>query len=164
MEHVKFFRNLIIAVAGILIAFFILSKVASREVMAPVVEEPVVENPVTPVEVALTSEKGIVIYVTKPDPNAIVGSPMEITGRAPGNWFFEASAPVTLTNWDGLIIAESYVQAEGEWMTTDYVPFRGTITFTENNLYNRGFLIFKKDNASGLPEHDDSAEMMIKIK
>lgn len=164
MEHLKFFRNLIIAVAGILIAFFILSKVVSREAIAPVVEQPMVENPTTSGEISLTSEKGIVIYVTKPDPNAIVASPMEITGRAPGNWFFEASAPVTLTNWDGLIIDESYVQAEGEWMTTDYVPFRGTITFAENNLYNRGFLIFKKDNPSGLPEHDDSAEMMIKIK
>ncbi len=164
MEHVKFFRNLIIAVAGILIAFFVLSHIASREVMAPEVQTPIVENPATPTEMALTSEKGIVIYVTKPDPNAIVGSPMEITGRAPGNWFFEASAPVTLTNWDGLIIAESYIQAEGEWMMTDYVPFKGTITFTEGNLYNRGFLIFRKDNASGLPEHDDSTEVMIKIK
>lgn len=164
MQHVKFFRNLIIAVGGILVAFFVLSHVASREAMAPDVSDSIVESPTKPAEIVLTSQKGIVIYVTKPDPNMVAGSPMEITGRAPGNWFFEASAPVTLTNWDGLIIGESYIQAEGEWMTTDYVPFRGTITFPENNLYNRGFLIFKKDNASGLPEHDDSAEIMVQIR
>lgn len=157
-------KNIIIVIVGALVVFFVLSKVTHAPV--PTVEEPnpLVETPTPTKEVTLTSEKGIVIYITKPDPNAIVGSPMEITGRAPGNWFFEASAPVTLTNWDGLIIAESYIQAEGEWMTTDYVPFKGTITFTEGNLYNRGFLIFKKDNASGLPEHDDSVEIMIKIK
>jgi hypothetical protein len=155
-----FMKNLIIVIVGALIVVFVLSKVSSKP--SPVVENPTPVEQV-PTEIALTSQKGVVIYVTMPDPNVPSGSPLKITGRAPGNWFFEASAPVTLTNWDGLIIGEKYIQAQGEWMTTDYVPFEGEITFTEGNLYNRGFLIFKKDNPSGLPEHDDSAEMMIKI-
>lgn len=156
-------KNIIIVIVGALVVFFVLSKVTHAPV--PVVEEPipVVETPTPAKEIALTSEKGIIIYVTTPDANVAAGSPLQISGRAPGNWFFEASAPVTLTNWDGLIIGEKYIEAQGEWMTTDYVPFKGEIIFPEGNLYNRGFLIFKKDNPSGLPENDDSAEMMIKI-
>lgn len=156
-------KNIIIVIIGALVVFFVISKVSNKP--APVTPDPtpVVNGPSTPAEVKLTSEKGVAIYVTLPDANIASGSPLKITGRAPGNWFFEASAPVTLTNWDGLIIGEKYIQAQGEWMTTDYVPFEGEITFTEGNLYNRGFLIFKKDNPSGEPQFDDSAEMQVKI-
>ncbi len=163
MEHVKFFRNLIIAVAGILIAFFILNTVRMHSTPAPNPTAPSVSVPPAPTETAITSEKGVTLYVALPNPSVSYGSPLQISGRAPGNWFFEANAPVTLTNWDGLIIGEGHVNAVGEWMTTDYVPFTGTITFSGDTLYNRGFLIFKKDNASGLPEHDDSAQMTITI-
>jgi hypothetical protein len=95
-----------------------------------------------------------------------VSSPLKITGKARGTWFFEASFPVTLTNWDGLIIAEGVAQAKDEWMTTEFVPFEATLTFTTPagpgaNQPNRGFLILKKDNPSGLPEHDDSREIPV---
>ena len=78
-------------------------------------------------------------------------------------WFFEASFPVVLTNWDGLIIAEGIATAQGEWMTTEFVPFEATLKFiVDKNAYsNRGFLILRKDNPSGLPEHDDALEIPI---
>ncbi len=155
-------KNIIIVIVGALVVFFVLSKVTHAPV--PVVEEPTPIIDAFDNETKLISLKGVEIYISMPHPNEVSGSPLKISGRAPGNWFFEASAPVTLTNWDGLIIGESYVQAQGEWMTTNYVPFEGEIIFPEGNLYNRGFLIFKKDNPSGLPENDDSVEMMIKIK
>jgi hypothetical protein len=163
MEHVKLFRNLVIAVAGILVAFFILNTI--REHTAPT---PLPETPTTPVssgtvETTVISEKGVTLYITLPDPKISYTSPIQISGRAPGNWFFEANAPVTLVNWDGLILGEGHINATGDWMTTDYVPFTGSITFSGDTLYNRGALIFKKDNASGLPEHDDSAQMSITI-
>jgi hypothetical protein len=80
MEHFKFLRNLIIAVAGILIAFFVLSHVGGREVLAP--ENPdkvVIEQP--PYELSVTSEKGVVIYVTSPNKDIASGSPLIISGR-----------------------------------------------------------------------------------
>jgi hypothetical protein len=50
-------------------------------------------------------------------------------------------------------------------MTTDYVPFKATLTFTEpediGDFSNRGSLILKKDNPSGLPEHDDAFEYTV---
>jgi len=73
---------------------------------------------------------------------------------------------VVLTNWDGLIIAQGIAQAKSEWMTTDFVPFEATLTFTvDKNVYsNRGAIILRKDNPSGLPENDDALEIPIVYK
>ncbi len=76
-----------------------------------------------------------------------------------------------LTDWDGLIIAQSIATLKDDpavtggagWMTTDFVPFKATLTFTvDKNAYsNKGTLILRKDNPSGLPEHDDALEIPV---
>jgi len=113
-------------------------------------------------------EKSDLIRLTSPLPNAEVTSPLTITGEARGNWYFEASFPVMLTDWDGKILAEGFATAHGEWMTTDFVPFTATITFATADISgqyaNRGTLILKKDNPSGLPEHDDALEIPVVLK
>lgn len=103
------------------------------------------------------------IRLDSPRPNQSVISPLTILGEARGNWFFEASFPVFLTDWDGRIVAQGIATAKSEWMTTDFVPFEATLTFTvDENIYsNRGTLILKKDNPSGLPEHDDALEIPV---
>ncbi len=111
--------------------------------------------------------KSDLIVLTSPVPNGTVTSPMVISGEARGYWFFEASFPITLTNWDGLIIAEGYATADGEWMTEEFVPFTSTVTFEnpykagDPDFMKRGFLILKKDNPSGLPENDNALEIPI---
>src|SRR3989344_1504240 len=96
-----------------------------------------------------------------PQPGAVITSPLIVKGEARGNWFFEASFPLVLVDWDGKIIAESYAQAKDEWMMEEFVPFEGTLVF-EKPIYGvRGALILKKDNPSGLPEHDDALEIPI---
>ena len=111
-------------------------------------------------------EKVDLIRISNPRPNQVIKSPLTITGEARGTWFFEASFPVVLANWDGLIIAQGIAQAKSEWMTTDFVPFEATLTFTvDKNVYsNRGALILRKDNPSGLPEHDDALEIPVVIQ
>lgn len=102
-----------------------------------------------------------------PEPNTKVTSPLQITGEARGNWFFEASFPVSLTNWDGLIIAEGIATTTSDWMTTDFIPFTASLEFV--NPYNpgdpdfmkKGTLILKKDNPSDLPENDDALEIPV---
>lgn len=108
-------------------------------------------------------EKNDLIRLVNPRPNQIIQSPVIITGEARGTWFFEASFPVILVSWDGLIIAQGFAQAKSDWMTTDFVPFEATLTFdADKNAYsNRGVLILQKDNPSGLPEHDDALEIPI---
>ncbi|HMO77993.1 MAG TPA: Gmad2 immunoglobulin-like domain-containing protein [Candidatus Paceibacterota bacterium] len=111
--------------------------------------------------------KADLITLTTPAPNTVVPNPMILQGEARGNWFFEASFPVTLTNWNGLIIADGIATAEGEWMTEEFVPFSANLEYEnpykagEPDFMKRGFLILKKDNPSGLPENDDALEIPI---
>jgi hypothetical protein len=100
-----------------------------------------------------------------PRPNDNISSPLTITGVARGNWFFEASFPVILTDWDGRIIAEGYAAAKEDWMTTEFVPFTAELEFTlpEDSYSNRGILILRKDNPSGLPEHDNALEIPVML-
>jgi len=104
-----------------------------------------------------------VLMVSSPKPNDMVTSPLIVTGEARGNWFFEGSFPIVIVDWDGLIIGEGIATAQGEWMTTEFVPFIATITYSiaSTTPRNNGTLILKKDNPSGLPEHDDSREIPI---
>lgn len=104
------------------------------------------------------------IRVSTPRPNQIISSPLIIEGEARGNWFFEASFPVVLTNWDGLIIAQGIATAKGDWMTTGFVPFTATLTFKNPTYKNNGSLILKKDNPSGLPQNDNALEIPIIFK
>jgi len=114
-----------------------------------------------------TLDKADLIELTRPRPNDVISSPLQLSGEARGYWFFEASFPVTLTNWDGLIIAEHYAQADGEWMTEDFVSFTSTLNFEspyhdgDPDFMKRGALILQKDNPSGLPEHDDALEIPV---
>ena len=104
------------------------------------------------------------IEVTTPQPEGLVESPLRIEGRARGSWYFEGTFPVVLTDWDGLIIAEGFAQAQGEWMTEDWVPFVATVEFDRPEYGERGSLILQKDNPSGLPEHDGAYEMTVYFK
>lgn len=107
--------------------------------------------------------KANLIRLTEPTPNAKVTSPLTLHGEARGYWFFEASFPVSVVDWDGRIIGDGIAQANGEWMTEDFVPFTATINFTipPDTPYRRGTLILKKDNPSGDPSRDDALEIPI---
>lgn len=102
----------------------------------------------------IAPEKNEKIVLLEPKPDSIVKSPLRITGEALGTWFFEASFPVELVDGEGKLIKSHYAMAEGEWMTESFVPFSSTIDFSVSTE-TKGFLVLKKDNPSGLPEHDD---------
>ncbi len=99
-------------------------------------------------------EKQDLIRLTSPQPGENITMPLRITGEARGQWYFEANFPVTLRlpNNEEII---TYATAEGEWMTTDFVPFTATID-TELPRNGQALLILRKANASGLPENDDA--------
>lgn len=113
--------------------------------------------------------KADLITLTSPVPNGVVASPLVVTGQARGYWFFEASFPVVLTNWDGLIIAQGIATAKGDWMTEEFVPFSATLEFVSpypagaEDFMKRGSLILQKDNPSGLPENDNALEIPIRF-
>lgn len=109
---------------------------------------------------AVETSKDDLIIVKHPAPFQAVKSPLTVAGEARGNWYFEASFPLTITDSKGAAIAEHYATAQGEWMTTDYVPFEGTIEF-QKPADKTGFIIFRKDNPSGLPEHDNELRIPV---
>jgi hypothetical protein len=130
----------------------------------PTAAKPVEENP-APVALVAAQKEGIIIVNSPLIDSTVSASPVVIKGRAKGNWFFEASAPVDIVNWDGLIIGEGYVTVDQgyDWMTTDMVPFTGTVSYDAAQLgaYKYGWIIMKKDNPSGEPQFDDSLEFKI---
>lgn len=93
----------------------------------------------------------------------LVASPLTIEGQARGNWYFEASFPARIIDADGNVLAAVPAQAQGEWMTTDYVPFKATLEFSAPSTAT-GTLELAKDNPSGLPEKDDALRIPIRFK
>jgi len=98
--------------------------------------------------------KANLIMVTGLSPGDKVSSPLTIKGEARGYWYFEASFPVELLDGNGNQLAIKPAQAQGEWMTEDFVPFSVTLTFPPPATAT-GTLMLRKDNPSGLPENED---------
>lgn len=131
-------------------------------------EAPTTDTPAVPDDQAEEiAEKDDLIRLVSPKANGTVSSPLTLTGEARGMWFFEASFPVDIVNWDGLIIGSGIAQAQGEWMTEEYVPFTATLEFEnpysagDPDFMKRGWIILQKDNPSGLPENDNALEVPI---
>jgi hypothetical protein len=95
------------------------------------------------------------IALASPARGAVASSPLEIRGRARGTWFFEGDFPVILLDEHGKPVAQGFASAQGEWMTTDFVPFSTVLRF-QSPRPGRGRLILKKDNPSDRRELDDA--------
>jgi len=113
-------------------------------------------------EIGNVNGKEDLIVVATPTQNTVVTSPLTVKGEARGFWFFEASFPVHVKNEKGEILGTGIAQAEGEWMTENFVPFTTTINFNSGAATN-GVLVLEKDNPSGLPEHDDKLEIPVRF-
>jgi hypothetical protein len=124
---------------------------------------PGVQQDRTPVSEPAVPDKNNLIRITSPTANQVVTSPFTITGQARGTWFFEASFPIQLVDANGRVLGTAIAQAQGDWMTTEFVPFQTQMTFT-NPATSTGTLIFEKDNPSGLPEHADELRIPVRFQ
>jgi len=140
----------------------------------------IVPPPKTPIEMSTVSggtdatpatstftgaDTASLIAVSAPLPGAAVSSTTLVaSGQARGNWYFEASFPVVLTDWDGRIIAQSPARALSDWMTEGFVPFSVVLNYPPQPSGSRGFLILKNDNPSGDPGRDKSVEIPVIFK
>jgi hypothetical protein len=100
-------------------------------------------------------EKTDLVVLNIPRPGDEVSFPLELSGRARGPWFFEASFMAEVLDGDGTPIGMGIMTANGEWMTTEFVPFSGTIELTVTPKFKEGTLLLHKDNPSGEPQFDD---------
>ncbi|MFZ2151974.1 MAG: Gmad2 immunoglobulin-like domain-containing protein [Minisyncoccia bacterium] len=118
-------------------------------------------NTVATTTVDSNDAKKDLIVVSAPVKDMVVSSPFVVSGKARGYWFFEASFPIELRDTKGNVLQTIVAQAQDEWMTTEFVPFTAQLIFTKPASPMPAVLVFKKDNPSGLPEHDDSIEIPI---
>jgi hypothetical protein len=63
----------------------------------------------------------------------------------------------------GNLLTTVVAQADGEWMTTEFVPFAAEVTVDESFI-GEAVLTLKKDNPSGLPENDASMSFPFTIE
>ena len=108
-------------------------------------------------------DKKDLIVLVSPQPNGVVTSPLELNGEARGNWYFEAVFPVKLYDANGNVLVQGQGQAQGEWTTTDFVPFKTTLEFTVPAT-DTGTLVLEKDDPSGLPANADSLIVPVKFR
>ena len=127
-----------------------------------------VEEIVSPITYINSNEN--LIKVELPFPGAVVGKEFSVIGEARGTWFFEASFPIELVDKAGKILDVGIAQAqpdpktgETNWMTENFVPFKADLK-TPQSYIGPATLILKKDNPSGLPEHDASISFPITIE
>ncbi len=116
----------------------------------------------TKAELTYKNSDSDLIQIKSPMPGETVGKEFKITGKARGNWYFEASFPIELTTPDGQVLGGGIGQAKGNWMTEDFVEFSGEMQ-TPSAFYGPAILILKKDNPSGMPENDASVSIPIII-
>ncbi len=100
------------------------------------------------------------IVVDFPQPNSPITSPLTIEGRARGTWYFEAVFPIALLDANGNEIARTQGQAQSDWMTSDFVPFKAALEF-QNSGTGTGTLVLQNDNPSGLPEKSKKIEIPV---
>jgi hypothetical protein len=92
------------------------------------------------------------IKVDLPAKNQEVSSPLAVSGKARGSWFFEAVFPVRIDDLNGNTVSEGTARAAGDWMTSNFVIFDAFLDFKVSEK-KEAVLVLQNDNPSGLPEN-----------
>lgn len=114
-------------------------------------------------KITYTNATGNDIVVTNPTPGSVTGKSFRVMGKARGPWYFEASFPIQVFDANGKVLATVIAQADGEWMTTEFVPFDVEITVPQSYI-GPATIVLTKDNPSGLPEKDASISIPFTIE
>jgi hypothetical protein len=152
-------KNLVIVLLVIVIAVFVF---VFMQKPAPVEPTPSPTATTTATTTPAPEPLSTKVIVTFPKKDQVVQKKFTVIGKAPGNWFFEASAPVMVKDKDGNKIAQTTAQVQGDWMTIELVDFTAEISIA--SYKGAATLVLLKDNPSGLPENDDSVEIPIVIQ
>jgi hypothetical protein len=99
------------------------------------------------------------LQIDIPLPNAEVTTPLVVTGKARGAWYFEASFPIKLYDANNKLIAQTAARALSDWMTEEYVPFSATMAFVADTA--TGTLVVQNDNPSDLPENEKEVRIPV---
>jgi hypothetical protein len=108
------------------------------------------------------------LEVSEPSPNSRVTSPLRISGRAQGMWFFDGKLAVQLLDAAGNLIAESAAEARppagGNRTAPEFTAFALTLEFQTPTTTPAGLLILRNHNPSGDPEQDIIFAIPVKFR
>jgi hypothetical protein len=116
----------------------------------------------TPTPTQSASASSTNVKNISPKAGSTIASPVTITGSAK-TWYFEASFPIKITDANGKVLGQGPAQAQGDWQTTAFVPFKAVISFASSTT-KTGFIVLMKDNPSGDPARDESVSVQINFK
>jgi len=102
--------------------------------------------------------------VYSPKNNQEVTSPIQISGKIPGTWFFEGSFPIQLLNSNGDVIATAIAKTSSDWATTSIIDFSATLEYPKATTTDRGLIMLKNDNPSGDPKLDKKYFIQVILK
>lgn len=117
-------------------------------------------TPTPPAEPPAATPKPVL--VDSPPRGALITTPVRVTGKARGSWFFEAEFPIRVLNAHDEMIGTGIARAQGDWQTSDYVPFEASIVFRAPPEDTTGFVVIEKSNPSGLPQN--AAESRVPVR
>lgn len=133
---------------------------ASGKVYTETVVSPAPEAPKT---MSFVSPKGVTIELNNWSSNLQVASPLTVSGRVPGSWSFEAQFAVILKDSTNVTLVQEPAKLQGDWMTSNLVPFTVTLEFTKPTNTTTGTLILQKSNPSDLPQNSDSVQVPVRF-
>jgi hypothetical protein len=110
-----------------------------------------------------TSEHGVKVELSAPKSGAVVPNPVQVKGKVPGSWSFEANFGVELLDANRTSVATGYATVEGNWMTEKDVTFTGLLPF-KPPASKTGFLVLHKANPSDTEGQADSVEIPIRFR
>lgn len=151
-------KNKLVIIA-IIVAVFVVVGLSAFNIWSHVIKTKSPSGLVTTNTPAVSYPTHENIVIDLPLPSEKLKSPLIITGRAK-TWYFEGSFPIELKDIDGNILTTGIAQAQGDWMTSAFVPFKATLVFAKPQV-ELGTLTFKKDNPSGLPEFDEQLSVPV---
>lgn len=91
-------------------------------------------------------------------PGQTISSPLQVSGRARGPWYFEGTFSVRLADSASSTIAEALAEAQSTWMTEEWVDFVADLEFDSADVESsaQGYVVLEKANPSGLPQMSQS--------
>lgn len=84
------------------------------------------------------------ILISSPKVNKKIKSPLKVEGMARGSWFFEAQFNTELLDAQQNKLGEAILTARSDWMTEEFVPFEGELTFSPPSIFLGTLKFFKR--------------------
>lgn len=95
--------------------------------------------------------------------NDLLESGFIIEGKIKDGFFFEGTFPVEVQDDNGVTLGRTFANAQTDWMTTDYIEFKTQPISFEKKENSSGYIVFKKDNPSGLSENDREIKLKVRF-